>query len=92
MRELVVTSFRIVAMGNGLELAADGWGKAKTFVQNVAVDLTLLAWCGSRPSCRAPCAVGLGGPDLYSGTGISQTTGSASDTIGDNLWKERNIP
>ena len=42
MRELVVTSFRIVAMGSGLELAADGWGKAKTFVQNVAVYLTLL--------------------------------------------------
>ena len=42
MRELVVTSFRIVAMGSGVELAADGWGKAKTFVQNVAVYLALL--------------------------------------------------
>ena len=41
-RELVVTSFRIVAMGSGLELAADGWGKAKTFVQNVAIYLVLL--------------------------------------------------
>ncbi|MBQ3077017.1 MAG: CDP-diacylglycerol--glycerol-3-phosphate 3-phosphatidyltransferase [Clostridia bacterium] len=42
-RELVVTSFRIVAMGSGLELAADGWGKAKTLLQNIAIYVALVA-------------------------------------------------
>ncbi|NLT58923.1 MAG: CDP-diacylglycerol--glycerol-3-phosphate 3-phosphatidyltransferase [Clostridiales bacterium] len=40
-RELIVTSFRIVAMGKNVVLAADGWGKAKTFVQNLSVALVL---------------------------------------------------
>ena len=70
MRELVVTSFRIVAMGNGLELAADGWGKAKTFVQNVAVYLTLLGMAAGRAAGRR-AAVGLGGPDPLLGIPVS---------------------
>lgn len=36
-RELVVTSFRIIAMGKGVELAADIWGKVKTVCQMAAV-------------------------------------------------------
>ena len=45
-RELIVTAFRAVAMGQGVVLAADNWGKAKTFVQNVAVSVVLgsLVW------------------------------------------------
>ena len=41
-RELVVTTFRIVAMGSGVIIAADIWGKIKTTVQIIAVVAVLL--------------------------------------------------
>ena len=36
-RELIITSFRIVAMGTGVVMAADAWGKFKTVSQITAV-------------------------------------------------------
>lgn len=36
-RELIVTSFRALAIGEGVVIAADKWGKLKTIVQDVAV-------------------------------------------------------
>lgn len=41
-RELVITSFRIVAMGKGTVMAADLWGKIKTTAQMIAVITMLL--------------------------------------------------
>ncbi|HWQ50797.1 MAG TPA: CDP-diacylglycerol--glycerol-3-phosphate 3-phosphatidyltransferase [Terriglobales bacterium] len=41
-RELIVTSFRIVAMGSGVELAADRWGKYKTLLQVTSICAILL--------------------------------------------------
>ena len=43
-RELVVTSFRIIAMGKGVTLAADIWGKIKTVLQMAAVLCLLVEW------------------------------------------------
>lgn len=40
-RELVVTAFRAVAMGQGVVLAADKWGKVKMVVQDIAVSVVL---------------------------------------------------
>jgi len=40
-RELIVTGFRTVALGQGIVLAADGMGKFKTFLQNIAVIVSL---------------------------------------------------
>ena len=41
-RELIVTSFRIVAMGAGVTLAADNYGKYKTFLQFTSICALLL--------------------------------------------------
>lgn len=41
-RELIVTGFRLVAVGEGMVLAADKWGKAKMVVQTVAISVALL--------------------------------------------------
>lgn len=41
-RELIVTSFRIIAMGQGIEIAADIWGKLKTVCQMAAVIVLML--------------------------------------------------
>jgi len=36
-RELIVTSFRALAIGEGVVIAADKWGKLKTIVQDIAI-------------------------------------------------------
>lgn len=41
-RELIVTGFRLVAVGEGIVLAADKWGKVKMVVQTVAISVALL--------------------------------------------------
>lgn len=49
-REFLVASLRMIAAEKGIVLAADIWGKAKTFVQMIALPIfMLLAWffsCG----------------------------------------------
>lgn len=42
-RELIVSGFRIIAAGRNLVLAADGLGKIKTVLQDVAVALLLVS-------------------------------------------------
>ncbi len=42
-RELIVTSFRIIAMKSGVTLAADKLGKIKTFLQFTSILLALIA-------------------------------------------------
>lgn len=41
-REFLVTSIRLVAMGGGIAIPADGWGKAKTVMQMIWICLGLL--------------------------------------------------
>lgn len=41
-REFIVTGFRLVAVGEGIVLAADKWGKIKMVIQSVAVAIALL--------------------------------------------------
>lgn len=40
-REFIVTSIRLIASGNGKVIAANMWGKVKTFVQMVSMALIL---------------------------------------------------
>ena len=42
-RELIITSFRIVAMGAGHELSADKYGKTKALLQYVAICVATLS-------------------------------------------------
>jgi len=41
-REFIVTGFRLVAVGEGVILAADRWGKIKMVVQSIAISVALL--------------------------------------------------
>ena len=41
-REFAVTGFRVIAASNNNIIAADGWGKLKTIVQDVAIVLLML--------------------------------------------------
>jgi CDP-diacylglycerol--glycerol-3-phosphate 3-phosphatidyltransferase len=41
-REFIVTGFRLIAVGEGIVLPADKWGKIKMVIQTVAVSLALL--------------------------------------------------
>ena len=41
-REFMVTSIRLVAASSGIVLAANGWGKAKTVTQMVAIIFILV--------------------------------------------------
>jgi CDP-diacylglycerol---glycerol-3-phosphate 3-phosphatidyltransferase len=41
-REFIVTGFRLVAVGEGVVLSADKWGKFKMVIQSVAVSIALL--------------------------------------------------
>ncbi len=41
-REFIVTAFRIVAMGEGVVIAASKWGKLKTITQMIAIILLLI--------------------------------------------------
>ena len=43
-RELIVTSLRIVAMGEGIVIAAQKSGKAKTFIQMVGMVALFIPW------------------------------------------------
>lgn len=45
-REFIVTAFRIVAMGEGVVIAASKWGKLKTITQMVALIMLLVGNCG----------------------------------------------
>ncbi len=45
-RELIITAFRTVAMGEGIELAADNLGKIKTIIQIAAVIVVM--WSGGK--------------------------------------------
>lgn len=40
-RELIITSFRIIAIGSGVTLSADKWGKAKTIIQILACSVVM---------------------------------------------------
>ncbi|MDD4690230.1 MAG: CDP-diacylglycerol--glycerol-3-phosphate 3-phosphatidyltransferase [Eubacteriales bacterium] len=42
-REFIVTAFRIVAMGEGVVIAASNWGKLKTITQMVAIIMLLIS-------------------------------------------------
>lgn len=42
-RELMVTSLRLVAASGGKVIAADGWGKAKTWCQDVTIPFIMFA-------------------------------------------------
>ncbi len=42
-REFLVTSVRLVSAGSGVVIAANFWGKAKTFLQMVSIGVMLLA-------------------------------------------------
>jgi CDP-diacylglycerol---glycerol-3-phosphate 3-phosphatidyltransferase len=41
-REFIITGFRLVAVGEGLVLSADKWGKLKMVIQSIAVSIALL--------------------------------------------------
>lgn len=41
-REFIITGFRLVAVGEGFVLSADGWGKAKMVIQSIAISAALL--------------------------------------------------
>lgn len=41
-REFAVTGFRVIAASNNNIIAADGWGKLKTIVQDIAIVLLML--------------------------------------------------
>ena len=41
-REFIITGFRLVAVGEGIVLPADKWGKIKMVVQSVAIAIALL--------------------------------------------------
>lgn len=41
-REFIVTGFRLVAVGEGIVLSADRWGKIKMVIQSIAVSIALL--------------------------------------------------
>ena len=41
-REFAVTGFRVIAASNNYIIAADGWGKLKTIVQDIAIVLLML--------------------------------------------------
>jgi CDP-diacylglycerol---glycerol-3-phosphate 3-phosphatidyltransferase len=41
-REFIITGFRLVAVGEGIVLSADKWGKIKMVIQSVAVAIALL--------------------------------------------------
>jgi len=42
-RELIITTFRVVAMGSGITLSADRWGKVKTALQMIACSMVMLS-------------------------------------------------
>jgi CDP-diacylglycerol--glycerol-3-phosphate 3-phosphatidyltransferase len=41
-RELIITSFRVVAIGIGITLSADKWGKIKTALQMIACSAVMI--------------------------------------------------
>ncbi|MBR2257388.1 MAG: CDP-diacylglycerol--glycerol-3-phosphate 3-phosphatidyltransferase [Blautia sp.] len=45
-REFIISGFRLIAAENGIVIAANLWGKAKTVVQMMMIILLLLDWPG----------------------------------------------
>lgn len=45
MREFIVTSIRLTAMGSGKVIAANIWGKIKTVSQIISISIVLLSQC-----------------------------------------------
>lgn len=61
LREFIVTSIRLAAMGSGKVVAANMWGKIKTVTQIISIIVILLSQCFVQASMLNQSAIGLVG-------------------------------
>ena len=59
LREFIVTSLRLVAMGSGKVVAANMWGKIKTVTQIISIIMIILSQCLVQANVLTPSEIGI---------------------------------